>query len=124
MTGVQTCALPISQSSNNCPSPVNIPVLAGAGVFRFSDGSLLTVRVNSGGLCIDLVNGVAHISESVQVTGGTGRFQGASGTLSMTGTVAPVFFVKDSNFQALMLMVTGEFSGLMYGSGLGDGGGE
>src|ERR1700730_2576681 len=50
------------QPSNTCSGPthVNVPVVAGAGVFRFQDGGLLTVRITAGSLCIDLTAGVGH----------------------------------------------------------------
>src|SRR5262249_2529101 len=75
------------QPATSCsgPTQVNIPVVAGGGVFRFQDGSLLTVTVPQGALCIDFAAMVAHLNETYQITGGTGRFKGASGTLTLTG---------------------------------------
>ena len=47
---------PATQTSGNCGSGFgpNFQLVIGGGVFRFQDGSLLTVRVTEGVLCIDL----------------------------------------------------------------------
>jgi hypothetical protein len=70
------------------------PNVAGGGVFRFEDGSLLTVAVTTMGsaICIDLTAGVAHLTTNYQIIGGTGRFKRASGTLTLTTTLRPVLF--------------------------------
>ena len=82
------------QSFGSCGSGSgpSIRVVAGAGVFRFEDGSLLTVTVTEGVLCVDLDHGVGHLTETYQITGGTGRFKGASGALQSTGKLAAVLF--------------------------------
>jgi hypothetical protein len=55
--------------------------LAGAGVFRFEDGSLLYVRLTQGSDCIDFTALEAHCTMTLEVTGGTGRFRNASGAV-------------------------------------------
>jgi hypothetical protein len=89
----------------------NLRVLAGGGVFRFEDGSLLTVKVTEGSYCIDVQAQppVGHLTETYQITGGTGRFKDASGTLTLTATSHPVLF-SDSN-AAVLLTSTGQFTG-------------
>src|ERR1700680_1685308 len=75
------------QPSSTCSGPTHLyfPNVAGGGVFRFQDGSLLTVGVTAGSsLCIDLTAGLGHLTTTYQITGGTGRFKGASGTLTLT----------------------------------------
>src|SRR5215831_12783034 len=51
-----------------------IPSVAGGGILRFQDGSLLRVTLKpGGGDCIDFVHGVAECTLPLQITGGTGR---------------------------------------------------
>ena len=66
------------------------PRVAGAGILRFQDGSLLNVNLTQGGDCIDLVHMVGHCTLTLQINGGTGRFQDASGVLTLTETAHPV----------------------------------
>jgi hypothetical protein len=84
-------------------------VVAGGGVFRFEDGSLLTVMVTTGVLCVDLDHRVGHLTETYQITGGTGRFNGASGTLQSAGTLQAVLFNAAS--AAVLDTNTGELKG-------------
>lgn len=101
------------QPSSTCPG-LYIPTLAGGGVFRFQDGSLLTVTLTEGSaLCIDLTAGVAHFTGTYQITGGTGRFKGASGTLALTSTVVPV--LSNASNAPVLLTNTGQFEGTVSG---------
>src|ERR1700704_2302891 len=61
--------------SSTCPGPTHLyfPTVTGGGVFRFQDGSLLTVKLTGGAFCIDFAAGVAHATATYQITGGTGR---------------------------------------------------
>src|SRR5262245_52203210 len=99
------------QSFGSCGrgSGPSLRVTAGGGVFRFDDGSLLTVAVAEGVLCIDLDHAVGHLAETYQITGGTGRFKGASGTLQSTGRLTPVLFSTAN--AAVLLTNTGELRG-------------
>lgn len=87
----------------------SIRVVAGGGVFRFEDGSLLTVTLTEGVLCVDLDHLVGHLTETYQITGGTGRLNGASGALQLTGTLKVVLF-SASNAPVLSTN-TGELNG-------------
>lgn len=87
----------------------SVPVVAGGGVVRFEDGSLLMVTIAEGVLCVDFQHLVGHLTETYQITGGTGRFNGASGTLQLTATLKPVLF-SDSN-AAVLLTTVGELKG-------------
>ena len=87
----------------------SIRVVAGGGVFRFEDGSLLTVTVTEGVLCVDLEHLVGHLTETYQITGGTGRFKGASGALQSAGRLKPVLFSASN--AAVLLTNTGELKG-------------
>jgi len=108
------------QPSNTCsgPNQINLPVVAGGGVFRFEDGSLLTVLITEGALCINFAAGMAHLTETYQVTGGTRRLKGASGTLTLTGTVTPVLF--NASGAAVLLTNTGKFQGTVLGVARGE----
>ena len=94
--------------SSTCSGP-NFLIVAGAGVFRFLDGSQLTVSITEGDGCINLTAGVALLTVKYQITGGTGRFEGASGALTYRYTHKPVL-LNASNAPAL-LVLTGEIEG-------------
>jgi hypothetical protein len=116
------------QSFGSCGSGSgpNFRVVTGAGVFRFQDGSLLTVKVTEGALCVDLDHLVGHLTETYQITGGTGRFNGASAscgvaghcTLKLTGTLGAVLF--DASGAAKLLTNTGEFEGTVSALAIGE----
>ena len=101
------------QFFGSCGSGVgpSLRVVAGGGVFRFDDGSLLTVTVTEGVLCVDVDHLVGHLTETYQITGGTGRFKGASGTLQSTGKLKPVLF-SAANATVLLTNV-GELKGIV-----------
>jgi hypothetical protein len=87
--------------------------VAGAGVFRFQDGSLLTVNLTQGSDCIDLVQMVAHCTLTFQISGGTGRFQGASGVLTWTEAARPV--LADAFNTPVFFIETGQLTGTVSG---------
>ena len=108
------------QPSSTCSGPTHLyfPTVAGAGVFRFQDGSLLTVSITQGAICIDLSAGVGHLTETYQITGGTGRFKGAFGALKFTAILTPVI-----NAGGVFLATdTGEFQGTVFGVAKGEDG--
>ena len=80
------------QPSSTCSGPTKVYFqdVAGAGLFRFFDGSLLKVNLTDGGDCIDFAANQAQCTLTFQVTGGTGRFQGATGVLTFTETATPI----------------------------------
>ena len=90
--------------------------VAGAGVFRFQDGSLLKVNITEGGDCIDLAAQQAHCTLTFQIVGGTGRFTNASGVLTFTETAVPV--LADALKNPVFFAATGEFTGTVSGMGL------
>jgi hypothetical protein len=98
--------------SGTCPSPTqtHFSEPAGAGVFRFHDGSLLNVLLTKGDDCIDFVALKAHCSITFQIAGGTGRFKNATGRLTFTETVRPVLAKIPVFFFA-----RGEFTGTIFG---------
>ena len=103
------------QPPSTCSGPANIYFsrVAGAGVFRFQDGSLLKVNVTQGGDCIDLAAQQGHCTLTFQITGGTGRFKDASGTLTLTETNVPV--LADALNNPVFFASTGEFTGTVSG---------
>ena len=98
------------QPSDTCSNGPYFPTVAGAGVFRFRDGSLLTVKLTEGSsLCIDFTALLGHLTVTYQITGGTERFKDASGNLTLTATWSPVLF--NANNGAVLLTSTGELEG-------------
>jgi hypothetical protein len=116
------------QPSNTCSGPTKLyfSSAVGAGVFRFQDGSLLKVSLRQGSDCIDLAAQPpqANCTMVFQVTGGTGRFKGASGGLiTLTETVVPV--LADASGNPVYFATTGEFQGTIVGVAINeDGQGE
>ena len=97
---------------------LNFPVVAGGGVFRFQDGSLLTVLITGGDLCIDFTAVLGHLTETYRITGGTGRFKGASGMLTLTETLMPV--LADASQNPVCRAATGGFTGTVSGVHIGE----
>jgi len=109
-------ALPQPPSSTcSGPNQYNFVSVAGAGVFRFNDGSLLIVTLTQGTDCIDLAARMAHCNLTFQITGGTGRFAHASGVLTMNEIVVPV--LGDVNGNPVYFAATGGFTGTISGVG-------
>jgi len=100
------------QPSSTC-SGLFFPRMAGAGLLRFQDGSLLKVNLTQGGDCIDLVHLVAHCTVTFQINGGTGRFQDASGVLTLTETAQPV--LADASHNPVFFTETGQLTGTVLG---------
>jgi hypothetical protein len=89
------------------------------GVFRFLDGSLLTVNLKQGSDCIDLAAQQSHCTVIFQITSGTGRFKNASGILTFNETVVPV--LADASHNPIFFAATGTFTGMVSGVAPGDG---
>jgi len=100
------------QLSSTC-SGLYFPNVAGAGVFRFQDESLLTVLLKpyEGGDCIGAQE--AHCTLTFLIIGGTGRFKDASGVLLFIETVQPV--LADAHNNPVFFAATGEFTGTVSG---------
>jgi hypothetical protein len=104
---------PIAQQpSSSCSGP-NFATLAGTGVFRFQDGSLLIVAVKDGSGCINPAAGTAAITVNYEITGGTGRFEGASGSLTLTATLRSV--LRNASNASALLTLTGVIEGTVSG---------
>ncbi len=103
------------QPSSTCSGPNKIAFSAsvGAAVFRFQDGSLLKVSLTEETDCIDLAARQAHCVMAFLITGGTGRFKDAGGSLTLTETVVPV--LADALNSPVFFAATGEITGTIYG---------
>ena len=73
----------------------------------------MTVSLKDGSLCIDLAAGMAHFAVTYQITGGTGRFKTATGTLTMSATVVPILFNGPNS--AVLLTTSGSLEGTVLG---------
>jgi hypothetical protein len=103
------------QSSGTCSGSTKLSFarVAGGAVFRFGDGSLLNVTLTEGADCIDLAAQQAQCTMTFQITGGTGRFKNASGTLSLKEAVVPV--AADALNNPVFFADTGEITGTISG---------
>jgi hypothetical protein len=109
---------PTPSSSCSGPSKVHFNDPAGAGVFRFEDGSLLFVHIVPGGDegdCIDFAAQQAHCTLTLKITGGSGRFKSASGMLTFSETAQPV--LADAMNNPVYFVATGGFTGVISGVG-------
>ena len=104
---------PTPSRSCSGPNQLHFADPAGAGVFRFEDGSLLKVNLTQGGDCIDLAAQEGHCTLTLQIIGGTGRFKNASGTLTFTETSVPV--LADALHNPVYFAATGGFTGTVSG---------
>jgi hypothetical protein len=90
-------------------------VVAGGGVFRFQDGSLLMVDSAKGTDCIQFTptGPVAYCTRTFNISRGTDRFKNASGgtTVTFTFTVLPVLFA--SGAPVLSGITDGELTGTL-----------
>ena len=110
-----TTASPQSSSTCSGPNKLYFIRVAGAGVFRFQDGSLLKVNLTHGADCIDLSKppGQGHCTLTVQINGGTGRFKDASGKLTLTETTVPV--LADALNNPVFFAAAGKVTGMVSG---------
>jgi len=106
-----------AQPSGTCAAAY-FPDMAGAGVFSFQDGSMLSVTLTQGGDCIDFVQKVAHCTSIFKITGGTGRFKSASGILTLTETAQSV--ASDVSGLPVFFSEAGEFTGTISGAATED----
>ncbi len=106
---------PTASSTCSGANKLHLPEPAGGGIFRFQDGSLLYVQLTQGDDCIDFAAFDAHCTLVFQISGGTGRFMNASGTLTLTETVVPV--LVDANSNPVYFAATGGITGTISGVG-------
>ncbi len=104
-----SAASPDFPSTCTGATKIHFAAVAGAGVLRSQDGSLLTVNLTGGGDCIDFVANQALCTRIFQITGGTGDFKNASGSVTLTMTVVPL--LVDATGNPVFFSVTGEVKG-------------
>ena len=73
----------------------------------------MKVTLTQGGDCIDFAADEGHCTLTLKITGGTGRFKDASGTLTFTETSVPV--LADALHNPVFFAATGEFTGTVSG---------
>ena len=108
---VRAAALPPLMNTNGCS--LYLPPVFGGGIFRFQDGSLLTfkIRPNQGGDCVN--PSTVTCTLILEITGGTGRFQNASGVLTYIELSAPVPGLVDAMGHPFLTTDTGEITGVI-----------
>ena len=106
-----SAASPDFPSTCSGPGKIHFAAVAGSGVLRSWDGSLLTVNLTGGGDCIDFSANQALCTRIFQITGGTGRFKNASGSLTLTMTVVPLLTDDSINHNPVFFSVTGDVKG-------------
>ena len=123
---------PATRKNDTCGSGFgpNFQLVIGGGVFRFHDGSLLTVILRGGVLCIDLSNParpVGGLTEIFEITGGTGRFDGIAASCGMTAgdctlelTATRSVVLRDSTNAVKFMTSVGEIEGTVPRFGGGD----
>lgn len=104
---------PPPPSSCSASNQLYLTEVAGGGVFRFEDGSLMYVTLTQGADCIDLTTNEAHCILRLQIAGGTGPFKNATGTLTFTETVVTV--LSDATNTPVFFAATGQFTGMLSG---------
>ena len=102
------------QSSTTCAGAF-FPTVAGGGILRFQDGTLLKLNLKEGGDCLDLVHLKATCTLIFEIKGGTGRFLSASGLLTYTEMAEPVLF--DAPGKAAFTTESGRITGTISGVG-------
>ena len=111
-----SASAPSPQFSSTCSGPtlLYLTVLGGGGVLRVEDGSLLILTLTEGTDCIDFAPpAMAHCIRTFNITGGTGRFKDASGTLTFDEILHPVLL--DASNPPVFFSVTGEVTGTVSG---------
>ena len=101
------------------PSQLYASAVAGAGVFRYKNGDLLKASLTGGDDCIDLSAQQASCTRIFQITGGTGRFTDASGSVTLTMTTAPA--LADASGNPVFFTVTGQVKGTVAGAAMNQG---
>lgn len=107
---------PSPQPPSNCSGATQISgtVLGGGAVLRTKDGSLLILTIREGSDCINLAPPAgAHCIRVFDITGGTGRFKDAQGTLTFDENLSPA--ILDATNTPVFFSATGDVTGTISG---------
>jgi len=73
---------------------IRLPIISRSSIIRFANGDLLYATLATDGpgssLCIDVRNEMRTVEIHMLISGGTGKFEGATGRLLVTGNSTPV----------------------------------
>jgi hypothetical protein len=93
-----------------CPSDgvyVQQPLVAAGFITTFKDLSLLSGAREAGFACVNLATGNISVVAEGRITGGNGRFEGATGTWKITGDAEPALFLIGDPLGAIAYRATG-----------------
>ena len=90
---------------------VELPLLARSTVTRFANGDLLFATLDldpslSSRLCVDVLNHTTASEVHMVISGGTGKFAGATGTLLITTNGTQLHFEDDLNIHSGVTEIT------------------
>ncbi len=90
---------------------VKLPLLARSTVTRFANGDLLFATLDLdplliSQLCVDVMNGTTASEVHMVITGGTGKFAGATGTLLIKTNGTQLHFENDLNIHSGVTEIT------------------
>lgn len=73
---------------------IRLPIISRSSIIRFANGDLLYATLATDGpgssTCIDVRNGTRTVEIHMLISGGTGKFEGATGRFLVTGKSTPV----------------------------------
>ena len=74
--------------SANCPDDglIELPLVDSRTIHSYKNGDLIYFATIEEIFCADPITGQFHWTESLYVIGGTGRFEGAEGTMQVSGS--------------------------------------
>lgn len=79
--------------SPNCPDTMlEFPMVEGSLVIRFLRGDLLFLRTVEAVFCLDPLTGYHEFTNTSVVEGGTGKYEGATGTIDASGEGSSLSF--------------------------------
>jgi hypothetical protein len=106
---LRATSLPKTPPVGVCQNQIYFEFVVLFGVFRFDDassGSLLTTQLMNGYECVNTADLTATVNLTVKITGGSGRFAKASGTLNfMSAPAKALAFTSNGPPDAILIAV-------------------